>query len=186
MLYKNLKNTLIIFSFLLLLSGCSMTEPSPNKKNDFIEYDNTNHVIGDKSTAISTLVYIEKTNNMVDKKVTFYIDKFPYQKRFSLCSDKQNFKIVKSVTIDGKGNKEANYINDPIDCSSAIYLNEKGFGSYKLLFLTGFDVRDFYGFDLLLSNKSSLGSSGFSVSDKEVSQDYLHGIEKESSWHFEK
>lgn len=182
MQYINLKYALVAFTMLLIFSGCSSTNLNLTKKDNFIKYDNTNHIVGEKINSIKTLVYVEKIDDKIDKKVTFYIDKFPYEQSFSLCSDKKDFKIVKTVITDSNGNKKAIYENDPIDCDGKIYINKDGFGSHKLWFLSGFMVHDFKGYDLLLAHKSGREVSGFSIYDRQASIG-LHN--SESYWYFE-
>jgi len=74
---------LLAITPLLLITGCSMNEPT----QQLIKTDNTNHIVGEKKNSIKTITYIQEKNGKLDTKVTFYIDKFPYKKEFNLCKN---------------------------------------------------------------------------------------------------
>ena len=70
-----------------LISGCAVkTENNEtkvqSKENNFFKYDNINHIVGDKNNYIKKVTYTEGS----DKRITFYIDKFPNKKEFNLCN----------------------------------------------------------------------------------------------------
>jgi hypothetical protein len=142
-----------------LMIGCSGVAPTP-KKNTYLEYDNTHHVVGDKNTAIKTLIYEQTKNGGLTKKITFHVDKFPYERIFDLCKDETSM-FLQSVTMDQNGNKKPIYNKRNIDCMSRIKIdNEAGFGEYELVFLEGFEKIKVDDFDLLLASKSTNKQSG--------------------------
>jgi len=87
MSFKNIQLTLVAFIAIFLLGGCSTTKITTKQDVKFREYDNTNHIVGEKNIATKKLIYIEEVNNKVSKKVTFYIDKLPFNKKFNLCKN---------------------------------------------------------------------------------------------------
>ena len=64
-----------------------------SKYKSFQDYNNVNHVVGNKSDAIKTLVYTEEVDNKVNKKIIFYIDRIPYKKEFDLCLDQKGWNV---------------------------------------------------------------------------------------------
>jgi hypothetical protein len=180
--YIYFKYTLIAFISLFFLSGCSSKNINPNEKDKFITYDNTNHIIGEKTGSIQTLVYVEKINDKIDKKIIFYIDKFPYKQEFNLCRDKQDFKNIKAVNkVSGKA--KVTYRDVQIDCKSRIYFNNNAINTYRLAFLTGFDVADFEGYDMLRPSTTTRTSNQFYVQDKSMS--FSNNLKIEKYWYFE-
>lgn len=185
----NLLKRKYIFSLAAIIafsSGCSTANVNTEKQNKFIQYDNTNHIIGNKENAIKTLFYIEEINGKIDKKITFYIDKLPYKTDFNLCSDKKDFKIVKSVTIDKSTHPQVIYEDDPIDCNGYIYValnNNDLMGSYSIKFLDGFDIQDFHGYDLLLKHTTSESNSFFTTKDNSSEEDSIKQIIKKRYWY---
>lgn len=181
-----LEYIMISFIGLLFLSGCSTTNISPNKQDDFVKYDNTNHVIGDKDSAIKTLFYVEEVNNKVEKKITFYIDKIPYKKEFDLCSDKKDFKVIKSVSVDSNNKLKAVYEDKHIDCISSLQIhrdsNDILEGSYNIKFLDGFDVQDFHGHDLLLPSQEKRSTNLFTTHDSFDQDNHLLKMFKKQYW----
>ncbi len=173
-----MKKILLAISVVSLFTGCSIKSLSSKKNDDFVRYDNTNHVVGDKEKAIKTLVYIEKFNDTIDKKIIFYIDKFPYQKDFDLCSDQKDFKQLKSVITYKNGDSKPIYINHPIECKSSITFENEKIGSYNLSFLTGFKNYKLKGYDMPLPYQANRRLSNFIIEDKPTFQ-------TSSYWYFE-
>ncbi len=96
-----------------LISGCT-TQPS-NDKNDLFKYDNKNHVVGDKNNYVKKVIYTEGD----DKRIVFYIDRFPYKKEFSLCNKNEFIQNVESTYKDSK------YLeNKKITCKSFISIDK--------------------------------------------------------------
>ncbi|MCX6052478.1 MAG: hypothetical protein NTZ60_08175 [Campylobacterales bacterium] len=185
-------DTINIFSLVVIitfLGGCAAANFGVGKQSKFIQYDNTNHIVGNKDIATKKLVYIEEINGAIYKQITFYIDKFPYKTDFNLCSDKKDFKTIKAVMIDKSAEQKAIYEDDPISCNGDIYVslnnnsNNNFVGSYNMKFLDGFDVQDFHGYDLLLKHTASTSSSSFTVEDNSFEQDSIKQIVKKQYWY---
>jgi hypothetical protein len=181
------KIKIILLSLLIILiSGCSLTTINNKKQlqKQYITYDNTHHEIGNKNEAIEVLTYNEIINNKQNVKITFYIDKLPYEKKFTLCPDKQSFKRLKTITQTKNVPDTPTYETVKIDCDGYIKLN-KTFdnkyleGHYQLKILRGFNIQDFGGYDLALEEKS-IYSVSHSFFDDFYSSDNL----KEKKEHF--
>ena len=72
--------TLGLFCLVSSSSAGSLPNPQSLKK-----IDNTNYIIGDKSKAIETFILKATKNGQLDKQITIYIDKFPFDQKFNLC-----------------------------------------------------------------------------------------------------
>ncbi len=163
-----IKNTILLSLLTVLISGCSTsginTENKMEKK--YIKYDNTNHIIGKKSEAIKTLSYNEIINNKQDVKITFYIDKFPYIKKFNLCKDKQTYKRLKSVAQMKNSSDKLEYETIKIDCNGYIEIfknhNNNIIGNYSFTLLKGFNINRSLKYDILFEetvSKTGMNSS---------------------------
>ena len=173
-----MKKILLAISVVSLFTGCSMKSLSSKKNDDFVRYDNTNHIVGNKEKAIRTLVYVEKINDTINKKIIFYIDKLPYKKDFDLCNDQKDFKQLKSVITYKNGNSEPIYVNQPIDCKSSITLESERIGSYNLSFLLGFKHYKLKGYDMPLPYQANRRLSNFIIEEQPR-------LQASSYWYFE-
>lgn len=180
-----IKKIVATTSLLLLIAGCSGVSTGIKEEDAFIKYDNIKHIVGNKDNSIKTLVYVENKNGKVDKKIIFYIDKFPYYTKLNLCSERENYRTIKSVQVDNKGNKTPIYENRTVDCNSQLYIDESLSGNYNLLFLDGFKIQQFQGFELLLPYSSNRLASQFDFAERHSSADYVKKVNQESYWYFE-
>lgn len=116
----NKTTILSLTNLLLLFSGCATSQESiPEKESNIFEYTNTYQEIGDKNNYINKVSYISKRENIIENKLTFYIDKFPFKKTFYLCSKDEMLKIIKKRDTDIKylkGNK--------LGCKSTFYVDK--------------------------------------------------------------
>lgn len=93
---------------LVFIVGCSdknnTIKDNKTIKNNYdvkyIKYDNTNHIVGNKLNSIITLQYLKTKNNIIDRKITFYIDKLPYTKDFNLCIDRIDIKCKGKILFN--------------------------------------------------------------------------------------
>lgn len=129
MIKKIIFTVILIFIFL----GCSKSAIGLNTPDFNQNFDNTNHVVGNKEIAIAKVIYIKKDNSVIKERITFYIDKFPYDVSFELFSS-LDIKTIKSVTINSKGERKFTYVKNP-DTKSHLFLNKELEGHYTLVFL---------------------------------------------------
>ena len=166
----------IIFGFSGCLNNNSITNEHNLRKNgDFINYDNKKHTIGSKDNALKTLTYVEKLNDEVITKITFYIDKFPYKSTFNLCKDMKKNKILSSIKIT----------NNQINCNSYInidLLKGKLFGKYKIKLLKGFNIKKINKRDIVLKDMQEYEVINANFTEKTRYNDYLNNIKLESFW----
>jgi len=115
----------VYLSIIVCLSlGCSAVQHQGNQQSKFEKIDNSDYVIGNKSNAIKSLVYTEYENEKVDKKITLYIEEFPFNAEFNLCDKfERNLSGCKSsIQIDKVKN-----------------IDERYFGQIKIVFPQEFD-----------------------------------------------
>lgn len=134
-------------------------------KDRFEKYDNGNIIIGDSNNAKYAVRYIYKINNIIEKKITLYIDKLPYlNKPFNLCKEYKSFKNLKGVTTQ-KNNKKPIYKDDSVNCESIInvgtpYKDGKELMIHaNIVFLDGFRIKKVGGYDLYLKQTQSINFS---------------------------
>ncbi|PLY08883.1 MAG: hypothetical protein C0625_01615 [Arcobacter sp.] len=167
---------------LTLITGCASKKP--NTPQSFT-YDNTSHIIGERKNAIEKVTFLEETDDKVNKKIIFYIDKFPYKKVFNLCNTKD---FVKNITTEN--NLKHVKVNDNYTCKSSFYINKNDYlkAPYSIFYnLTFFNKYDYNKKEKLLlentsRNKSKGGyyskgenslDSGFSFIDKRSFKKYI-------------
>ena len=179
--------TSIIFS----LNGCvnknSITIKNDNlsRENNFYKYNNTKHIIGDKQKSIKTLKYIEKYNNKVNTSITFYIDKFPYEKKFDLCKDMKNNKILSSIQKDNNNNEKLIFKENPINCNGYIFItkfNNNLFGSVKMKLLEGFNIHKLNGHEILLKKQKTISIKNTLFRDHITNINYFTKTKIEKLW----
>jgi hypothetical protein len=153
-----------------LISGCAVkTENNEtkvqSKENNFFKYDNKNHILGDKNNYIKKVTYTEGS----DKRITFYIDKFPYKKEFNLCNKNDFIQDLKN------NYKNAEYKeNDKNTCRSYIYMNKEDnlkvpyWTSFNFNFLDGADYNKQYNLFLESTSKYSSTNSFFKDGSNEI------------------
>lgn len=145
---------LVVTSFIVLFTGCANKQNTiSNNENDkkFERYNNTNHIVGNPLSSITTLVYAKESNGKIVDKITFYIDKFPYEVHFNLCEDMKSYKDFDTVFIDEKAKeKTPQYFQNSINCQSTLnmtlYKNDLHAGINFNLF-QGFKIVDVTGVD---------------------------------------
>lgn len=169
---------------LLLITGCNSTNMNINKveKEDYIKYNNTNHIVGEKHKAIEVLTYTRMFNDKVDEKITFYIDKFPFNEDFNLCEQKQFYKNLELTQKNKHILDELNLLKKKINCIGYIKI-QKEFdkknisGEYKFNILKGIETKDSHGNDSLFANISKTQGNSY-FEDRNIKEEGLKGKEE--------
>lgn len=136
-----------------VFSGCSsnniknneLYKPKYKAFKAYIPNDNTNIVVGYKENAIALLTYYHTVNNIIEKRVMFYIDKIPYKREFYTCNQKtvssKTLKIAQELDF-----KNIKFYDKNFHCKSEIYVTKdyynKILGKFKFNFLNGFNVQN--------------------------------------------
>lgn len=140
--------------FVVLFTGCANRQNmiSNNESGEkFEQYDNTNHIIGNPIGSIATLVYAKESNGKTVDKITFHIDKFPYDVNFNLCEDMKSYRDFNTVFTNEKTKeKTPQYFQNSVNCQSTLviilYKNDFNVGTNFNLF-EGFKILDIAGVD---------------------------------------
>lgn len=149
----------------LLFVGCSSKNNLNKtfKKETFIKNDNTNLYFGNPNSKDKFVLVEEGLDGNINKKLTIYINKYPFNLNFNTCEKSGNYENIKSVKINKEtGKKTPIYEEVNKKCLSYIYISEPkednakllSVSSYSLVFLEGFNIHDFQGYPLKLAVKS--------------------------------
>ncbi len=108
---------MLFCSLLFSVSGCS-----GKVTGQTYFYKQNNYTVGSKGQAIETIVFTKKTKSGALKRIIFYIDTLPYDRKFDLCRDSYR---DSRKEIEHSGKKVEDSVKD---CKSHVYLNKKGKG----------------------------------------------------------
>lgn len=151
------KKNFVLIATLIVFTACADKNTQLNTKNK--AFDNSNHIIGNKENSITTITYNEIYSDGNNVKITFYIDKFPYYKKFNLCQNNTSYKNIKSVTTNKKGEDFITYQENPLDCNSYIHLIQSEYnqieGDYKFNYIQDFSSYKIQGYDSSIANPVS-------------------------------
>ncbi|WP_294962011.1 hypothetical protein [Sulfurimonas sp.] len=185
------KTFLSLVAVSLVFTGCVTKQANIEREileKDLIKYDNSKHVIGNKNSAIKTLVYTENIEGKDDKKIIFYIDKLPYTAKFNLCEDKKAYRDFESVVTNKKtGAKAPVYFTSKVDCASSIIIskykdNFEAVINFKML--NGFRVAKIGDFDKLLPYKTHFEVSSLLLKNNIEKQILSRGINEFTYFQF--
>lgn len=148
--------TVSLLGISILISGCTTKEQSND--NSFFKYDNKNHVIGDKNNYVKKVTYVQGDN----RKIVFYIDKFPYKKEFNLCNKNDFIQNLKNNYKDSKYEENKNN-----NCKNYFYISKEEalkvpyWTSFNFNFLNGADYNKKHNLFLESTSNFSLQNSFF-------------------------
>ncbi|ACZ11807.1 hypothetical protein [Sulfurospirillum deleyianum] len=163
-------NWVMVFVVVMVfLTGCVEKQNTTlhNSNERFEKYNNTNHIVGNKASAIATLIYVQEVDDKIVDKITFYIDKFPYDVTFNLCQDMKSYRDFKTVFTDEKTKeKTPQYFQNSINCQSALNMQISQ-NDFKALIdfnlFDGFNIVNFDGFEKKLPVEQPFQSSGYVI-----------------------
>lgn len=139
---------LVATSFVVLFTGCANNQNIISNRDGgekFEQYNNTNHIVGNPLSSITTLVYAKESNGKIVDKIIFYIDKFPYEVHFNLCEDMKSYKDFDTVFTDEKTKeKTPQYFQNSVNCQSTLNMT-----LYKNDFHAEIDFNLFEGFKIV-------------------------------------
>ena len=121
------------------LVGCSKDTVSP--KNTFVKEEKTQFIVGNAGDHKKLIYTYNDAKSQKIRKVTFYIDQFPYKRTFDLCPELK--KETNKVVMEGK-NKYI-YTSKPGTCPGYINIirdpnRNELLVSYKITLLTGYTM----------------------------------------------
>jgi len=178
--------TTIVFGFNACTNNQNLKVQTNNsvQNSNFKKYDNTKHIIGNKNNALTTLTYIEKSNDTLTTKIVFYIDKFPYANRFNLCTDMKENKVLSSIKTKNN-HDELIFTDQPINCYGSIEVNQSSgdlIGSFDIKLLQGFHISKLKNYDIFVKETVKYKEKSTNFKNKKIHYDYLSKITKESYW----
>lgn len=177
----------ILFSIgcIAILSACSS---KLNQLDKDVVIDNSNTIIGKKENAINKLTYNEIAADGNNVKFTFYVDQYPYYKKFNLCENNPTFKTIKSVTTNNKGEDFINYDEKTLNCNSYIYIssfqNNEIKGDFEFNFLSGYNTAKVKGYDTKLETMAKRKMT-INLGKLSMDKNYLNNTETKIFWNIE-